>query len=51
MKYAGTVTLLTVVSDKGYVYSTKVLRGMDKQLNKRAEETVRQWHLSPAMKS
>ena len=50
MKYAGTVTLLTVISDKGYVCSTRVLRGMDKQMNKKAEETVRQWHLTPAKK-
>lgn len=50
MKYAGTVTLLTVLSDKGYVCSTRVLQGIDQQMNKRAEDAVRQWHLTPAKK-
>ena len=47
-KYFGTVTLLTVISDKGYVCSTQVLKGINSEINKKTEETVRQWHLNPA---
>jgi hypothetical protein len=49
-KYFGTVTLLTVISDKGYVCSTQVLRGINSEINKKTEETVRQWRLNPARK-
>lgn len=49
-KYFGTVTLLTVISDKGYVCSTHVLRGINRQINKKTEETARQWRFDPARK-
>jgi len=49
-KYAGTVRVLAVVSDAGYVCSTQVLKGINKQVNKEAEKTVRQWHFDPARK-
>lgn len=51
MTYGGTVTLLTVLSDKGYVCSTRVLRGVNKEMNKRAEEKVRAWHFTLATKN
>jgi Gram-negative bacterial TonB protein C-terminal len=50
LKYFGTVTLLTVISDKGYVCSTQVLRGIGKEIDKKTEATVRQWHFDPARK-
>ncbi len=49
-KYLGTVTLLVVVSDKGYVGSTHVLRGPSKEFTKRAETAVRGWRFDPARK-
>ena len=49
-KYFGTVTLLTVVSDKGYVCSTQVLKGINKEIDKNAEESARQWRFTPATK-
>src|ERR1700685_4622403 len=49
-KYFVTVLLLTVISNKGYVCSTQVLRGINSEFNNNAEERVRQWHLVPATK-
>jgi hypothetical protein len=49
-KYFGTVTLLAVISDKGYVCSARALNGPSKELNKKAEIAVRGWHLEPARK-
>jgi len=50
LKYFGTVTLLTVISDKGYVCSTQVLQGISKEIDKKAETTIRQSRFKPAMK-
>jgi len=50
MKYFGTVTLLTVISDTGDVCSTQVLRGISKDFDKKAETTVRLSHFDPARK-
>jgi hypothetical protein len=50
-KYFGTVTLLTVISDKGYVCSTHVLHGINQELNKKTETSVRGWHFDPARKN
>ncbi len=47
-KDSGTVTLLAVISDKGYVCSARVLRGLDKDTNKKFEKAVRDWHFEPA---
>ena len=49
-EYFGTVTLLTVISDKGYVCSTHVLHGISKEINKKTETMVRGWHLNPPRK-
>jgi TonB family protein len=47
-KYLGTVTLLAAISDKGYVCSTQVIRSISKELDKKAETAVREWHFEPA---
>jgi TonB family protein len=49
-KDSGTVTLLAVISDKGYVCSVRVLRGLDKETNKKFERAARDWHFDPAQK-
>ena len=51
LQYAGTITLLAVLSDTGHVCSTRVLKSFDKQLDKKAGEVVRHWRFTPAMKS
>jgi Gram-negative bacterial TonB protein C-terminal len=48
--YFGTVTLLTVISDKGYVCSARVLQGINKEIDKKTEKKVREWRLDPARK-
>jgi hypothetical protein len=49
-KYFGTVTLLAEISDKGFVCSTHVLRGISKEINKKTETAARGWHFEPARK-
>src|ERR1700690_877838 len=49
-KFAGTVSLLTVISDKGYVCSVQLIRGFDKVADTQAIRAVRQWLFSPAQK-
>ena len=49
-KFAGTVSLLTVVSDKGYVCRVQLIRGFDKPADTQAMRGVRQWHFDPAQK-
>jgi hypothetical protein len=49
-KDSGTVTLMAVISDKGYVCSARVLRGLDKETNKKFERAARDWHFEPARK-
>ena len=46
----GTVTLLAVINDKGYVCSARVLRGLDKETNKKFERAAQDWHFDPARK-
>jgi hypothetical protein len=46
----GTVTWLTVISDKGYACSARVLRGLNKELDKRTETDVRQRRFDPGPK-
>jgi TonB family protein len=45
--YAGTVLVMAVISDKGYVCDAKVLRGLDKETDKKAARAVRQWRFQP----
>jgi TonB family protein len=50
-QYAGTVTLMAVISDKGYVCDAQVVRGFDKEADKKAAaKAVREWHFQPAQK-
>jgi Gram-negative bacterial TonB protein C-terminal len=42
---------MVVLSDTGYVCSTHVLRGISKEINKKAETAVRGWHFEPAQKN
>src|ERR1700674_4780704 len=49
-QYAGAVMLMAVISDTGYVCDAKVIRGLDKDSDKKAAQTVRQWHFQPARK-
>jgi hypothetical protein len=49
-QYAGTVTLLTTISDKGYVCSVSVTRGIDKDTDSRTRERIAKWHFQPAKK-
>jgi hypothetical protein len=50
-KYFGTVTLLTEVSDTGYVCSAHVIRGINKDLDKKTERMVKGWHFDPPRKN
>jgi hypothetical protein len=49
-KDSKTVTLLAVVSDKGYVCSVRVLSSLDKETKKKFERAARDWHFEPARK-
>jgi TonB family protein len=49
-KTVPTVTLLVVVSDTGYVCSARVLKGINKEIDKAAREAVLKWRFKPAMK-
>ncbi len=42
--------LMAVISDKGYVCNAQVIRGLDKETDKKATGAVRQWHFQPAQK-
>jgi hypothetical protein len=48
--YAGSVILMAVISDTGYVCDTQVIRGLDKESDKKAAQAVRQRHFEPARK-
>jgi len=54
-KYFGTVALLAVISDKGYVCSTHILQSIskeiDKEIDKKTEKTVSEWHFKPASRA
>ncbi len=49
-KSNGRISVLAVISDKGYVCTAQVTRGLDKRSNAEAEKTVRQWRFTPAKK-
>lgn len=49
--YVGTVTLIAVVSDTGYVCNSTVIRGIDKRIDADAISTLRKWHYNPALKN
>lgn len=49
-KFAGSVSLLVVISNKGYVCSVQLIRGFDKEADKRAMQGARQWRFDPAKK-
>jgi Gram-negative bacterial TonB protein C-terminal len=49
-QYAGTVMLMAVISDTGYVCDAQVIRGLDKETDKRPAGAVRQWHFQPSRK-
>src|SRR4051812_28034262 len=49
-EYAGSVVLMAVISDKGYVCDAQVIRGLNNEIDKKAAESVRQWRLEPAQK-
>ncbi len=41
---------MVVVSDKGYVCDAQVIRGLGKEIDKKAIASVREWHFEPARK-
>jgi EAL domain-containing protein (putative c-di-GMP-specific phosphodiesterase class I) len=43
--------LMAVISDKGYVCDAQVIRGLDKETDKKASGAVRQWHFQSARKN
>lgn len=47
-KYAGTVSLRLVISDKGYVCSVQLVRGFDKTADAKAIQTARNWRFTPS---
>jgi hypothetical protein len=49
-QYAGSVMLMAVISDTGYVCDAQVIRGLDKVTDKKAAGVVRHWHFQPARK-
>jgi Gram-negative bacterial TonB protein C-terminal len=49
-EYAGSVMLMAVISDRGYVCDAHVIHGLDKDSDKKAAQAVRLWHFQPARK-
>lgn len=49
-QFAGTVTVMAVISDKGCVCDAQVIRRADKETDKKAELAVRRWRFQPAQK-
>lgn len=47
-RYAGTVSLFLVISDKGYVCSVHLVRGFDKTADAKAIQAVRKWRFTPS---
>jgi hypothetical protein len=47
----GSITLLAVISDTGYVCSARVLHGLDNETNKKFETAALAWHFDPAQKN
>lgn len=44
------VSVLVVVSDAGYVCSARVVKGIDKDTDRKAREIVSKWRFKPGMK-
>ena len=42
---------MAVISDRGHVCDVQLIRGLDKETDKRAAGAVRQWHFQPALKN
>jgi TonB family protein len=49
-QYAGTAVVAVVVSDTGYVCSSRVIQSFDKKFDEMAIGKIAQWHFSPAKK-
>ncbi len=49
-EYVGTITIFSVVSDKGFVCDAKVLRGIDSGIDENALAAARDWQFAPARK-
>jgi len=49
-EYAGSVMLMAMIRDRGYVCDAHVIRGLDKDADKKAAQTARLWHFQPAKK-
>src|ERR1041385_7933917 len=50
-KFAGTVSLLLVISDRGYVCSVQLIRGLDKEIDKRAIQGAQIGRFHPSTKN
>jgi TonB family protein len=48
--FAGTVSLLIVISNKGYVCSVQLIEGFDKVADEKAIQSARQWRFTPSHK-
>jgi hypothetical protein len=46
-KFAGTVSLQAVISDKGYTCSVQLIRGFDKAVDEQEMRAAQRWHLPP----
>ena len=44
------VLMLVVISDTGYVCAASVLKGLDKDSDSKALDSIRKWHFKPALK-
>lgn len=49
-KFAGTVSLMAVISDRGYVCGVHLIRGFDKTADAGAIQALRRRHFQPAQK-
>jgi hypothetical protein len=50
-QFAGTVSVMAVVSDKGYVCSADPVNGPDKETNMKIARAVQTWRFKPAKKN
>ena len=50
-KFAGSVFVLLIISDTGYVCSAQLIQGFDKEADKRALEGTRKWRFDPSTKN
>jgi hypothetical protein len=50
MKWVGAVDLFVVISDTGHVCSVQVIRGINHERDKQAQDQVRQRHFEPSKK-